>query len=85
MAEKNCRTCVDSTPAPDGTWRCEKFALQVNREDQRYGCRDHLTIPSLINMQVAAVDEAARSITYQAADGRVFVDAAQPVPAGGAA
>lgn len=81
MPERNCRTCIDATPAPGGTWRCAKFECEIPKENQRFGCQEQLTIPSIVNMQVASVDEHGRRITYQAADGRTFVEA----PRGGAA
>ncbi len=79
MAEKNCRTCVSLSVRgmednAAGLMECDLHHRSLNPMEQRAGCPSHLTIPSILNMQVAAVDEAARRITYQAADGRTFVD-----------
>lgn len=74
MPERNCRTCISATAQADGTWRCEHKAIAIDGMAQRAGCGQHVTEPSMVNAQVAGVDEAARRVTYQAAGGRVVVD-----------
>lgn len=73
VPEKNCRTCASSTPMPDGTWACDLHHV-LDSSKQRAGCSSHLTIPALFNAQPCAVNEAARKITYQFADGRTHTD-----------
>lgn len=79
LAEKNCRTCVSLSvrgmeDCAGGLMECEHHKRSLNPLEQRTGCSSHLTIPAILNMQVAKVDESARRITYQAGDGRTFVD-----------
>ena len=72
MPEKNCRTCVSSTPRDDGSWFCAHRDEVPDRLAQRKGCADHLTIPHLVNAQVVTV--GPRQVTYQTASGRTIVD-----------
>lgn len=76
---KNCRTCVscDVTALDDiadGLTDCRHLGASLTVDQQRAGCQSHLTIPALHNAQVVEVDEIARRITYQRADGTTFVD-----------
>jgi len=47
-ANVNCRTCVSSTPEPDGSWMCYKKNEDLTEDIQRNGCGLHLMIPSLV-------------------------------------
>lgn len=40
--QKSCRTCMYSTPTPEGTWKCEKHDHLLTTEMQVKGCGDHL-------------------------------------------
>ena len=46
-SEANCRTCCHSTPLPDGTWNCERWAGKIPNEHQPKGCRSHVMHPDL--------------------------------------
>ena len=46
MPEKNCRTCIHSTPKREGGWLCEKKGYEVQPE-QGMQCKSHLYIPML--------------------------------------
>ena len=81
LLERNCRTCLSSTPTQDGAWTCdyykdgalgEKLTLVPNA--QRHGCEDHLFIPSLLPWKTTNVDEERRTITYAKPDGTSVVD-----------
>ena len=72
--DRNCRTCLSSTPMPDGTWQCEYFDKELNSVDQRMGCTQHLFIPDLLPWQTVSADELARSVTYKTEDGKTVVD-----------
>lgn len=56
LAERNCRTCLSSTPMPDGTWRCDHLGRRVSDDEQRKGCDEHLYIPALLWWHGKAVD-----------------------------
>ena len=51
----SCRTCVSSTPLPDGdaAWHCARRGEELGIERQRAGCEEHLPLPSLINFAEA--------------------------------
>lgn len=64
VADKNCRTCVHSTPIEDGIWNCGLHNRPLRVQEQRIGCRGHLFIPSLIRY-AEPVDGDNRWIKYQ--------------------
>lgn len=73
---KNCRTCISSTPEPDGTWSCrlgQKW-VTLDYDKQLTGCNRHLTIPPIINAKVTKVNMDNRVIEYQFDDGSMLVD-----------
>ena len=73
--ERNCRTCVASTPQGDGTWTCDHHGLQLDSEAQRKGCADHLFIPQLLEpWAVAGYTEGTREVIYSDGSGRAIVD-----------
>lgn len=72
----SCRTCIEAMPTDAGTWWCGRKQRELSPEDQRAGCSDHVTCPAMVNRQVVTVDEAARRVVYQAADGARVVDGA---------
>jgi CRISPR/Cas system-associated exonuclease Cas4 (RecB family) len=58
VPDKNCRTCMFSTPGEDGAWYCENpnSGVPIGRSLQKTGCDKHLFIPAMINAeQVNAV------------------------------
>lgn len=58
-AEINCRTCIYSTPMPDGKWICEKQNnKELTKKEQIKGCKKHLFIPAIFDIeQTSAVEE----------------------------
>lgn len=70
---RSCRTCISSTPLPDGTWRCDHHrGMAIDRMEQRRACEYHVSMPSIVGHQVVSVE--GRRITYQTAEGEVLVD-----------
>lgn len=74
LPERNCRTCVDSTPKPDGTWFCDHHDRALSSKEQREGCRDHIYLPSMMNADIVEASKEDRRVSYQAANGNTFVD-----------
>jgi hypothetical protein len=72
--ERNCRTCLSSTPQQEGGWYCDVHQKRLSVDEQRDGCEQHLFIPSLLPWDPVGGDENARSVTYQMPDGRTVVD-----------
>ena len=57
VPDKNCRTCIHSTPIEDGKWNCGLHNRPLRVEEQRLGCKSHLFIPALINYDEAFVGD----------------------------
>lgn len=80
IPERNCRTCLHSSPIGLGAWTCDRHGSRgmesISDQDQRRGCISHRFIPPTINAQVLSLgaDEHGEFIRYQAADGDVFTD-----------
>lgn len=72
MPAKSCRTCIESRPLPDGTWKCEHLQIALDGEAQRVACPSHVTIPPVVNMEVVHADEATRRVVFQAMDGKQY-------------
>lgn len=47
-AERNCRTCLHSTPLPEGGWHCAALDRMLSITEQRAGCGRHLYLPGLV-------------------------------------
>ena len=77
LPERNCRTCLDSTAKPDGSWVCEHHDKVLTKDQQKKGCVDHLYNPGLLNAQITAADKDERRVEYQSASGAKFVDRRQ--------
>lgn len=74
-ADRNCRTCLNITPARDGEWRCEKFGHNLSRTDQEAGCQEHRYLPDLVPGE--QVDAAEWGVTYRMRDGSEWIDRGQ--------
>ncbi|MCA8950098.1 MAG: oxidoreductase [Planctomycetes bacterium] len=75
LPEKNCRTCVSSTPRPDGTWHCEHQDEELTPDDQRDHFDCHMTMPQMVcpgAVQVLELDEEKRVITFARHNGEVI-------------
>ena len=85
--ERNCRTCLSSTPRLGGKWVCEKNPdshIEIGDEDQRreqaYSC--HRLIPSFIDgYHVIDANTDTRAISYEGPDGAAWTDTGPIVPA----
>ena len=64
FSERNCRTCMHSTPVDDGKWTCnvgDPFKISV--KTQREGCSSHRFIPALVPHQ--QIDVVDNNIIYE--------------------
>lgn len=57
VPEVNCRTCLHSTAAPDGTWTCARHGGAIPVDFQREACEDHLFIPDILGMEVTGAGD----------------------------
>lgn len=81
LPERNCRTCIESTPSVDEDgepiWTCDRHELLASPENQRIGCENQMSIPTIVNADVAAmVPNPHGSVTYQFEDGTQKTEAA---------
>lgn len=44
----NCRTCIHSTPKPNGDWYCEQNNITLDYDGQMLACLDHRFIPHIL-------------------------------------
>ncbi|MEP3248075.1 MAG: oxidoreductase [Sneathiella sp.] len=75
LANRNCRTCLHSTPNANGDWVCELAEgeppiLTVN--EQEIGCPDHRFIPPLIAGE--QIDLDGDVVVYEMRDGTKWKD-----------
>lgn len=62
--EKNCRTCLHSTPLEAGAWRCEARGKLLTLDEQRAGCEEHLFIPKLVPAGQVDVVGEGEAVVY---------------------
>lgn len=74
LTPRNCRTCLHSSPNISGGWNCERHAFELNRNEQKLGCDDHLYLPSLVPGAQVDASEAQNTVTYELADGSEWID-----------
>ena len=72
QAERNCRTCLHSSPTRGGEWKCEQFGYLLSRDDQDAGCPHHRYLPDLVPGE--QIDADPHSVTYRMADGTIWED-----------
>ena len=72
LPERNCRTCLHSSPTTEGKWTCTLYKKEINYEEQLVGCPSHAYIPSFVNGEIKGVN--GTQITYIMKDGSVWVD-----------
>lgn len=70
--ERNCRTCLHSTPIENGQWHCDRYGKILTPEEQRAGCVIHKYLPSLVPAEIIKADE--KGITYKMSDGSEWYD-----------
>jgi hypothetical protein len=61
--QRTCRTCLYSTPIDEGQWRCERHDKVLTVDEQRSGCADQRTMPSLVND--TQIDVEGETIVYE--------------------
>lgn len=87
FAQRNCRTCLSSTPLIDdtghGAWRCDYWDTGLTIDQQRLGCPMHRYLPSFVPgeqtdaVQVAVPNARNRNriaVTYKMKDGKEWCD-----------
>lgn len=70
--DRNCRTCLHSTPITNGQWHCERFGKTLTPEEQQEGCPAHKFLPTLVPGEVIEVTEKA--VHYRMKDGSTWID-----------
>ncbi|TXN33922.1 oxidoreductase [Methylobacterium sp. WL19] len=81
FARVNCRTCLFSEAHDGPRWVCTRDNRTLSYRDQQAGCAGHRFIPGLVPGEQIDADQEAETITYQLADGAVWVDGAVEVAA----
>ena len=76
LLERNCRTCLSSTPLEDGKWACDLHKKTLDDEDQREGCVQHLFIPAILpdKWEATGVGEDSRYVDYSLPNGSTIRD-----------
>lgn len=70
--ERNCRTCIHSTPVENGEWLCSRWGKKITTEEQIAGCQVHIYLPGLVPGEVVNADE--KGILYRMPDGSEYFD-----------
>ena len=70
--DRHCRSCLPSTPAPDGAWTCGRQRMPLSPDLQRQGCAAHLYIPGLIHGE--QIDAGEDWVSYTMRDGAEWRD-----------
>jgi hypothetical protein len=79
-ARRHCRTCLHFTFGRDGNGHCARFNEPRKPEGQRKvgeECPVHLYLPGLVAGEQIDSDPDAETITYQLADGTLWIDGAE--------
>ena len=76
LPERNCRTCIHSSPLPTGNaeWSCARTGGKLTYDQQLSGCTAHLFIPSFVNGSVVDTNGDENTIAYKMKDGREWTD-----------
>lgn len=78
MPDKNCRTCIHSTPLANGEWTCENGQSMSPRQ-QDCECPHHRYIPMLFpNLQYEDVDQQG-NVFYRSKQNQCYCNTAQGV------
>ena len=73
-AERNCRTCMWSTPRREGGWICEFYNAQLSPEAQAEGCTSHRYNPHLIPGEVIGGNAEENWVLYRMPNGTEWKD-----------
>lgn len=74
-ANRNCRTCLYSTPLMDGhegAWACSKHDKTLTQQEQESGCAGHRYLPDLVPGEQIDVENG--NVIYQMRDGSIWRD-----------
>ena len=77
FAQRNCRTCLHSTPVldgPEGAWFCEYHKKEISTGEQRDGCSHHRYIPPLVPYEQIEFDIDNEHIWYRQPNGELWID-----------
>lgn len=72
--QRNCRTCLASTPREDGTWHCGLHDIELDKETQEEGCSAHLYRPPIVPGEQIDANERERWVLYRLRDGTEWFD-----------
>ena len=68
VPDRSCRTCCSATPTYDddgrALWQCDRKGKELDLRAQKRACKQHLTIPPMLNAEVADFDSDARFALY---------------------
>ena len=65
-SDRNCRTCLHSSPVEDGKWHCAKHDGIINYETQPVGCEHQRYLPDLVpGKQVDADEEKVSYLIHE--------------------
>ncbi|MBF0400713.1 MAG: oxidoreductase [Magnetococcales bacterium] len=76
--ERNCRTCLHSTPAQHGLWVCSPIERLLVIDEQKAGCTAHLFIPDLVAGEQVDADPKGGWVEYRLRDGSLWRDGGMP-------
>jgi CRISPR/Cas system-associated exonuclease Cas4 (RecB family) len=71
-AQRNCRTCIHSTPIEQGQWSCALATETIPPDVLPVGCPEHRLIPTLVPGEQIDVD--GTGIVYRLRDGTTWTD-----------
>jgi hypothetical protein len=74
LPERNCRTCLFSSPVQGGQWHCNFHNTQLSSQMQRQGCNRQRFIPSLIKGQQIDAADDGKWVEYLMPDGSTWRD-----------
>jgi hypothetical protein len=71
-AQRNCRTCIHSTPIEQGLWSCALATETIPLDVLPVGCPQHRLIPTLV--PGTQIDVDGTGIVYRLRDGTIWTD-----------
>lgn len=77
----NCRTCLHSSPEPDGEarWTCAAWGVDIpDTTAQRAACERHAFVPGLLRLE--AVDATESGVVYRGKNGDTFENGPAGIP-----
>ena len=72
MPDRNCRTCLHSTPIENASWHCARFGKLISLDEQIVGCPAQKLLPELVPGEIIEVTE--KFIRYKLNNGSEWVD-----------